>query len=196
LRRSAVSAGIQYGKFESTTATTVSGVPDANLPKYGLLTGVTHHRYDSNLAAQREFKGAGPVLAWEASWPIVGNENAGHLDLDWTVGGGVLFGKQTTSILGNETAKTYNGAFQDAVYWTLPDTVTTAPVAVRRSHNVTAPLANLSLGLAYEVGRINVGAGYRWERYFNALDVGYDEYKDGDRTIDGPYFKIAVGFGG
>jgi hypothetical protein len=41
-----------------------------------------------------------------------------------------------------------------------------------------------------------VGAGYRWERYFDVLDVGYDEAEDADRTIDGPYFKLSVGFGG
>ena len=61
---------------------------------------------------------------------------------------------------------------------------------------MTAPLVDLSLGLAYETGRMKVGAGYRWERYFNVIDGGYREHKNEDRTIDGPYFKIAVGFGG
>ena len=61
---------------------------------------------------------------------------------------------------------------------------------------MSVPVADVSLGLSYEVGRMKVGTGYRWERYFNVLDVGYDEAKDGDRTFDGPYVKIAVGFGG
>ena len=34
------------------------------------------------------------------------------------------------------------------------------------------------------------------ERYFNVLDAGYDERKDYDRTFDGPYVKVSVGFGG
>jgi hypothetical protein len=58
------------------------------------------------------------------------------------------------------------------------------------------PVLDLSLGLSYEIQRIKVGAGYRWERYYNAIDAGYAEHKSYDRTIDGPYFKIAVGFGG
>jgi hypothetical protein len=65
-----------------------------------------------------------------------------------------------------------------------------------RSKSITVPMVDLSLGLSYEIGRFKAGAGYRWERYFNVLDVGYDERHDGDRTMDGPYFKIAVGFGG
>ena len=41
-----------------------------------------------------------------------------------------------------------------------------------------------------------MSTGYRWERYFDVLDVGYDKAKKYDRTIDGPYFKLSVGFGG
>jgi hypothetical protein len=67
---------------------------------------------------------------------------------------------------------------------------------IRRSDRVTAPYAGASLGVGYEIGRVRVGTGYRWERYFNVLDVGYEEAKDGDRTIDGPYFKVSLGFGG
>jgi iron complex outermembrane receptor protein len=43
---------------------------------------------------------------------------------------------------------------------------------------------------------MKVSTGYRWQRYSNVLDAGYAEHKSYDRTIDGPYFKIAVGFGG
>ena len=50
--------------------------------------------------------------------------------------------------------------------------------------------------MANEVGRLKLGAGYRWERYFDVLDVGNAKDKDADRTIDGPYFKLSVGFGG
>ena len=70
------------------------------------------------------------------------------------------------------------------------------PVSISRSRSVTVPTAAAALGLSYKVDRFSIGAGYRWERYFDVLDVGYDEAKDADRTIDGPYFKIAVGFGG
>jgi hypothetical protein len=65
-----------------------------------------------------------------------------------------------------------------------------------RSKSVTVPVADLSLGLSYDIQRFRVGAGYRWERYFNVLDAGFTEHKDYDRTIDGPYVKMSIGFGG
>jgi hypothetical protein len=57
-------------------------------------------------------------------------------------------------------------------------------------------LLDLSLGLSYEIQRIKVSTGYRWERYFNVLDAGFEARKSYDRQFDGPYFKVSVGFGG
>ncbi|HEX5775361.1 MAG TPA: Lpg1974 family pore-forming outer membrane protein, partial [Caulobacteraceae bacterium] len=78
----------------------------------------------------------------------------------------------------------------------LPGSYTIPPTTVVRSDDVTVPFADLTVGLTYEVGRVRVGAGYRWERYFDAVDSGIEETKDADRTIDGPFFRIAIGFGG
>ena len=58
------------------------------------------------------------------------------------------------------------------------------------------PLLDVALGLSYKVDRFSIGAGYRWERYFDAIDGGVTAHQDEDRTIDGPYFKLSVGFGG
>ena len=66
----------------------------------------------------------------------------------------------------------------------------------RRSENATVPNLNLSLGLSYEVERIRISTGYSYDRFFDAIDGGLDEAKQYDRTIDGPYFKLSVGFGG
>jgi hypothetical protein len=75
------------------------------------------------------------------------------------------------------------------------DPVTT-PINVARTKSVTVPVLDLSLGLSYEIQRVKVGAGYRWERYYDVLDAGSTRHQSFDRTMDGPYFKIAVGFGG
>jgi hypothetical protein len=66
----------------------------------------------------------------------------------------------------------------------------------RRSDKVTVPNLNLSLGLSYTVDRMKVSTGYSYDRFFNAINGGIDQVKRYDRTIQGPYFKIAVGFGG
>ena len=118
------------------------------------------------------------------------------VSVDWSVTGGVLFGKQKTSVTGDEQA-TY---FLVSNYLYQPDDPALLnppePIDIRREKSISVPVVDLSLGLSYEIQRIKVGAGYRWERYFNVLDTGYDQAKKADRTIDGPYFKVSVGFGG
>jgi len=43
---------------------------------------------------------------------------------------------------------------------------------------------------------VKVGLGYRWERYFNAISAAGERDRSYDRTIDGPYLKVSIGFGG
>jgi hypothetical protein len=121
------------------------------------------------------------------------------LNLVWTFGGGVLFGDKKTSVTSEQEARHFTltpiQTFSHSAS-TLSSTTTLPPVAFDRSNNATVPTVEGSLGLSYRAGGFKVSTGYRWERYFNVLDAGYAEHKDADRTIDGPYFKIAVGFGG
>jgi len=198
---STLSVGLRYGAFESSTKTVVSG-RNRVLPDGWYKYPTSQDEYRFNLTAKRKFKGEGPTLSWDAAQRLLGSEQAGHLDLDWALTGGVLFGKQHTSTTGSYGVLSTEGKYLQDLHCigqpcpprpTLPET----PLGVAaRSKSVSVPILDLSLGLAYEVGRFKAGAGYRWERYFNVLDTGYDERKQTDRTIDGPYFKIAVGFGG
>ncbi len=202
LNRSTVSAGLRWARLESWTNATVAGVPDWNIQAGLLQTRVpaTHTLYQSSLGADRSFEGVGPIVAWDAAYSLVEFDNGGHFDLDWTVSGGVLFGDRETTLTGDETVTSYSLVMSVLALDTgNPGTSTpvpTDPVNLQRSDNVTVPVLGGSLGLSYEIDRFSIGAGYRWERYFDALDVGYSEAKDGDRTIDGPYFKLSVGFGG
>ena len=129
-------------------------------------------------------------MSWDASKRLFGGEEFGRLALDWSLGGGVLFGKQKTSVNGEERAE-YLVSYSNDVGSTQVN-----PVAITRSESTTVPTVGASLGLSYSVGGASIGAGYRWERYFDAIDGGYEEVKDYDRAIHGPYFKLSVGFGG
>jgi outer membrane receptor protein involved in Fe transport len=208
LQRSRASAGLRYAGFESDTTFMMYGVPDMNIPqgwRDSFLNSrsaypASFHRYESSIQAHREFKGAGPTISWDAARAVLGNEETGHLDVDWSVKGGLLFGKQTTSVTGDERSGYWTGPYYhsgggsaDLRYPTFEPSI---PIASHRAKSVTVPLVDLSLGLSYSVDGFRLGAGYRWERYFNVLDAGYTERKSYDRTFDGPYFKIAVGFGG
>jgi iron complex outermembrane receptor protein len=195
--RSSLSAGLGYARLRSRTDMNVKGIPDW-VVENGFFTdptAATHHWYDGTLTSEREFTGIGPIASWEAAQRLRGDEQSGTVSLVWAVGGGVLFGKQnvglTGDILSNYYISRYNNTYSLAV-----TSSERFSVDRQRSKSVVVPTANLSLGLTYEVDRFKVDAGYRWERYFNAIDGGDREHKAFDRTIDGPYFKFSVGFGG
>src|SRR5690606_26241062 len=104
LDASTVSAGVRYGDFGSTTGVNIAGqthwdmpVDAANPLKYTGPARVTFDGYEGALSADRTFKGAGPVLSWEASKTLLGGADSGVLGLDWSLTGGVLFGHSTTT---------------------------------------------------------------------------------------------------
>jgi len=195
LDKSTVGLGIRYAQLKSDTAVSMQGVPYEYVPEGWRNKYVHSTRYEGSINAHREFKGAGPLLNWNAAAPLLGNEETGHLNIDWSVGAGVLFGKQKTKIEGQGVSQ-YHATMKygNTVVDGVPQYVDLGQPT--RTKSVSVPLVDLSLGLSYDIQRMKVSAGYRWERYFNALDAGYAERKEYDRTFDGPYFKIAVGFGG
>jgi outer membrane receptor protein involved in Fe transport len=202
--RSQLGGGLRYAQFNSDTFGHFIGIPVWDLPPSQQLPGGSfydpfldgrHTEYDAEITAERGFKGVGPVLSLDASAPIFGDEDIGHLDIDVSVGGGVLFGQQDTTITGEEVGLYFVDPFGFAHFLT-PDETTVIPISYNRENEVTVPVLDLSLGVSYTIDRMKIGAGYRWERYFNAIDGGYEEQEDADRTIDGPYFKLSVGFGG
>jgi hypothetical protein len=196
LARSSVSASLRYAQLKSKFDGALYGAPDWVVPhELFIATDATHHEYRASMDADRRFQGAGPVLSWEAASHLLGNETTGHLDADWSVSGGVLFGKQKTAITGVQRAISYSGKYTENPAEILQDDVVPLHIAPRLK-SVTVPVFGASLGLSYAVDRFSVGAGYRWERYFDAIDGGIAEHKSYDRTVDGPYFKVSVGFGG
>ncbi len=208
LDRSEASAGLRYAQFDSSTALDERGQPywyhvDGWFSPFFRKAAHGQIR-EADFTAERDFKGTGPVLSWSAAKQLLGDKDTGHVDLDWTVSGGVLFGKQNTQVAGSETEFDWlaggtgfsdQGKYQSP-HEPVPDTVQTTPISSTRSKSVTVPVADVSLGLTYEVDRVKVFGGYRWERYFDVLDGGFTDTKKVDRTIDGPYFKLSVGFGG
>ncbi len=208
LSRSAFEAGLRHVTLDSSTGAEFSGVPDWMAPEgafilpFSTTTPVTHTFYNMQFGADREFEGTGAVVSWDAAHNILQLPDDGRINLDWTVTGGVLWGEQQTAIAGNQLARTYafTTLFQAVQTSSMPPTLTgTIPgpdIDIARSSNVTVPTLGATLGLSYTIDRFSIGAGYRWERYYDAIDGGYEERKDTDRTIDGPYLKISVGFGG
>jgi len=203
LSRSTIQAGLRHAQLTSHTLTMLRGTPDWELVEGFVFAPElnVHNIYVGDTEAERKFEGVGPTLSWDASYPLWSGDEAGRLDLDWSLSGGALFGTREVQVSSTETDMYFELSgfylgFWEALSATPLPVITTTETEFSRSDDVTIPTAGASLGLSYSVGGFKVGAGYQWERYFDAIDGGFEDAKSYDRTIDGPYFKIAVGFGG
>ncbi|HEX5776344.1 MAG TPA: TonB-dependent receptor [Caulobacteraceae bacterium] len=198
---SRLAAGLKHAELSAETDSLIFGMTNWDFPvdirfKYTTLL-TPHDRFESRLDIEREFEGTGPALSWEASQPLLGLEQSGVLGLDWSLTGGVLFGDRKVSITGEEQHDHFESPQQDVRFpFETPVSTVITPVSIQRSENTSVPVFGAELGLSYSLDRMKLRAGYRWERYFDAIDGGYDEARDEDRTIDGPYFKLSIGFGG
>ncbi len=202
LSRSEFSLGLRHAALESDTDAQLRGVPDWEIPAgFYPNDSIFHTVYRIDVEADRAFRGAGPVVSWDASLPLADWQDAGRVELDWSVSAGVLFGSRKTSISGRQEGgsietTSFQIRFPDNAPPANPVVTNGPPVSISRASDATVPTFSASLGVAYDIGSFRLGAGYRWERYFDAIDGGFDEAAKYDRTIDGPYFKIAMGFGG
>jgi hypothetical protein len=161
---------------------------------------ITHTSFSGSSVQNRDFKGFGPNLSWDASYPLAA-VNGGRFGVDWSLAGGVLFGRQHVSFRDQGmayyiAATPFQFIFPGQVVPPTPTVTTLAPHTFKRSADATVPNFEASLGLGYSVGGFTARAGYRWERFQNAIDGGFASHVSEDRTIDGPYFKISLGLGG
>ena len=205
--RSSVELAVRRARLVSQTQAALEGVPDWVIPENAdvFFVGqrpVTHTVYQADFDARRGFDGTGPLLTWSASSPLFGNPQSGVVELDWSLSGGALFGRQTTDIADSEESEWYYAwtASQASGFQQPPQTPTTVTErtvpGTRRSTSETVPMVGATLGLSYRVNSLSLSAGYRWERYIDAIDGGVEERKTYDRTIDGPTLKLGIGFGG
>ncbi len=190
---STVSLGLRYASFASETHAEIRGRPDSYMAPENSAKYPQHHtQYIWSADAERSFEGAGPVLSWEASKRLFGEDAAGHADIDMSMSAGVLFGRQKAQI-NDEGHSVYN--YSDVVYM-IPTRTELPSREWSRNERATVPTFAATLGVSYGVDRVKLSTGYRWERYFDVIDGGVAEGRSLDRTTQGPYLKLSVGFGG
>jgi iron complex outermembrane receptor protein len=187
---SRVSAGVRYADFKSHSDVQTVGVPVSYLTSPVLY----RTQYDTTLTSERGFEGVGPALSWDASLRLLEAEGAGRLALDWSVSGGVLFGKQTMDSSEDRLGRLFEDRFFP--FTTGITTFYDDVVPRHRTEDVTVPNLSLTLGLSYAIDRVKVSTGYSYDRFFDVIDAGYEDAQTYDRTIHGPYLKLSLGFGG
>ena len=190
--RATLSVGLRRAELQSASSIQINGIPN-RVQRADFSSFPPFDRYTATLASDRSFEGAGPVIEWDGAFPILGGDEQGWVNVDWTVGGGVLFGSQK---LANEETQ-YHAHYPHGFIGYNPTVIRDDVIPPRsRSEDVTVPNLSLSLGLSYSIDRLKVSTGYSYDRFFDAIDGGWEDAKSHDRTIDGPYFKLSVGFGG
>jgi iron complex outermembrane receptor protein len=200
---STLAAGLRYASLQSEASIATGGIEGSYIaPDVTFSTGVRRHNaFKASLVSEREFTGTGPSVSWDASVRLLGDDQGGHADLDWSVGGAVLFGKQSAEsgdVRSGVQYRATNGSIANirdlSSYVVTPIYASDTPHA--RSEDVTVPSLSLSLGLSYSIDRLKVSTGYAYDRFFDAIDGGIEEAQTFDRTIHGPYLKLSLGFGG
>jgi iron complex outermembrane receptor protein len=205
---SMLSAGVRYAKLKSTSLVKTDGIPDRYVPmdfevfdtSLTNLPRISSTRYSTTLDSKRSFGGWGPSVSWDTSLRLWGDDAQGHADLDWSVAGGVLFGKQDVDNAEKRWAELRVGGLPregrgdrgTRTITSLYDDV----VPTSRTEDVTVPNVSLTLGVSYTIDRVKVSTGYSYDRFFDVIDGGIDEAQTFDRTIHGPYLKLSLGFGG
>jgi len=199
---SGLSGGLAFARLTSSADLTLHARPDLTMATEIVFPPtppfqMSHvHRLAVEMQARRQFEGAGPSFKWDGSAGLFGDPNgAGRVNLDAGLGGAVLFGKQKTHVREHLVGRYTGGIFTDFSGGYLTPLYETT-LKQTRDKNAIVPAANANLGLSYELGGLKVSGGYRWERYFKAIDAGIETRKTYDRQFDGPYFKVSLGFGG
>jgi outer membrane receptor protein involved in Fe transport len=196
---SSLEGGLRYVHLESTTRTQLRTDGGWTLDEAAPWSGYAPHtRGSGSIDADRKFDGVGPFLKWDAAKGILGAKDSGRLSIEWSVSGGAAVGEQKTRIVSSQKSDFYNSRYFMYVFYD-PDPASTdapPPTDALRSERKTALTYGASLGLAYDVRNVKVGAGYRIDTVKDALDAGVDARDEQDRTVSGPYFRISIGFGG
>ncbi|HEV2561797.1 MAG TPA: hypothetical protein VGT78_06615 [Rhizomicrobium sp.] len=226
---SVVSAGVRVAHFTSKSDVTLRAQPDLQYPTAPITNKyerqafynahIRFHNYAAMANAQRDFRGLGPTLSWNASVPVAGNAQATEITLDWGLNAAVLFGRQRASGHHQTVNKSYyfssisrNGAY---VFYRSGKRIrqvnfhnryfggengTAVPTAQHtnsaphdRSRMVTVPNLGGFAGISMHYQGAKVSFGYRADLFFGAIDGGIDARKSENRGFFGPFASISVG---
>jgi len=207
---SVISLGVRFAQFSSKSDIAIKSNPDwkfsykyahftsLGIPTLKIVGGQPYHTNAASLHAERNFRGVGPSLSWNASAPFVGNEKNGELTVDWGLNAALLFGRQRAKTHHQATGQYHPSR---GYFYTHPrDLQLTYQGPAQPDHmrmrNVTVPNVGATIGLTYRVEDFKISAGYRADLFFNAMDGGIDTRKSENVGFYGPFASVSVGLGG
>jgi iron complex outermembrane receptor protein len=229
---SVLNAGVRIAQFSSKSNVNMRAEPDVNYPttpvtsipgfvKF-LYTPKRFHDYAALESDRRNFRGAGPSLAWNAAAPFAGDPQRGEVIFDWGANAAILFGRQKASghhqtivqsyyenffrVKGlgfgpNESihhGHFYNRFHPQPNYYTGGASAhrTNAPPGFNRARSVVVPNLGGFAGLSFRYTTAKISLGYRADLFFNAMDGGIDAARKENVGFYGPFASVSIGLGG
>lgn len=193
---SSVGFGVRIAQFQSKSNFGFKSFPDPHYSTQAIINdpGAHHHSYFATLKAERNFRGIGPAIAWNASAAIAGQPDSTMLDFDWGANAAVLFGRTRVHGTYSSSSRYFHGS--PFALPPPPTDHTTAHGAFGRSRSVVAPNVGGFAGLTLQRADAKVSFGYRADFFFGALDGGLEQRSKENIVFHGPFAKISVGLGG
>jgi hypothetical protein len=202
---STISAGVRIAQFSADSSLSISARPSIGYTgRLGnILAFPTFHQYFLTAHTERDFKGIGPSLSWNASTPLAGNSEHGELTFDWGINGAVLFGRQRAK--ADHATQAYHLTQHRCIRYRnghcvgqrsgYPLVYSHGASPPERSRNVTVPNIGAFAGLSFRYIDAKVSIGYRYDTFLSAMDTGIDTAKKSNLTFNGPYASISIGLG-
>jgi hypothetical protein len=187
-KNSKIAVGIRVAQFEREENLSADAIPGTvvTFPSTGFPLHFAYHRYVTDSHVNRSFRGIGPTINWSGSIPLT-SDNEG-LDIDWDMGGALLFGRQK-SRLSLKTVDNYH----ENVFFNFVNHPSTHNANYSRSKAALVPNLEASAGISYRFPHARISAGYRVSEFFNAMDVGVGTRKSSNVLLHGPYATVAIG---
>ncbi|HVP83821.1 MAG TPA: hypothetical protein VMS78_03775 [Rhizomicrobium sp.] len=187
---STLAAGVRVAQFSIKSDTSIYARPDVEIG----VNAATFYQYILNGTTERNFRGIGPSLSWNASAALIGNAEEGQITLDWGINGSVLFGRQEEQLDHATSAYHFLGSRPKRQGRNVP--LYNYTHTTNRSHSVTVPNLGGFAGLSMRRANAKVSFGYRADFFFGATDTGIDARRTSDLGFHGPFATISIGLGG
>jgi len=202
---SSFNAGLRFAQFTSRASGAINAKDPSfiqtyntfwqkRFPSYGVLwraAGYGEHSYRATFQNQRNFHGIGPSVSWDASLPVLGEPQAGALNVDWGANAAVLFGRQRA----NGSHRIF-ASYRVATAPNKLPTYHTSTGGFGRSRAVTVPNVGGFAGMSFSFTTVKISAGYRGDFFFGAMDTGNDTRKTKTVGFYGPFATVSIGLGG
>lgn len=197
--------GVRFAQFTSASTLNAYGIPYPHWEKKYFPAPIAKYiplehsiAYHATAQARRSFSGVGPTLTWHDSTDVVrSNADRPGLAFDWSINGGLLFGRQKAKVHYKTKIEARNPAYATTTFRNNDDrTFYHGPFSTNRAHSVVVPNIGGQAALSLKFPNAKVTFGYRADFFFGAMDAGIEAAKSRTISFHGPFASVSIGLGG